>query len=145
MDGTHGTCGGSRRRFLQTAAAAGAGAALASADKLLIAADEPAAKPQVPLVTLGKTGQNVTKLGMGTSWALDQSFVQAALFAGVRYIDTSESYENTKAERVLGDVIERTGMRKDLYLVTKNTGYRTATGARALAVFEKHLNASLER
>ena len=144
MDGTHGTCGGSRRRFLQTAAA-GAGAAVASANSRLIAADEPAAKPQVPLVTLGKTGQNVTKLGMGTSWALDQSFVQAALFAGVRYIDTSESYENTKAEKVLGDVLERTKMRKSVYLVTKNAGYRKAQGPGAAKVFEEHLAASLDR
>src|SRR5438105_1457303 len=84
MEGSHGTCGGNRRRFLKAAAASGA--ALASADRLLSAA--PPEKSPVPLVTLGKTGQRVTKLGMGTSWALDQSFVQAALFAGVRYIDT---------------------------------------------------------
>ncbi len=141
MEGSHGSCGGNRRRFLQTAAASGA--ALASADRLLSAA--PATAPAVPLVTLGKTGQKVTKLGMGTSWALDQSFVQAALFAGVRYIDTSESYENTKSEKVLGEVIERTKMRKDLYLVTKNAGYRKATGAGAAKVFGDHLDASLGR
>ncbi len=138
MEGSHGSCGGSRRRFLKTTATAGA--AIASADRLLMAA--PATDPAVPLVTLGKTGQKVTKLGMGTSWALDQSFVQAAFMSGVRYVDTSESYENTKAEKVLGEVIERTKMRKDLYLVTKNAGYRKAGGA---AVFEQHLNASLER
>jgi len=56
---------------------------------------------------------------------------QAALFAGVRYIDTSESYENTRVESILGEVIERTGMRKDVYLVTKNAGYRHATGPAA--------------
>src|SRR4051794_32845914 len=95
MDGAHGSCGGgSRRRFLRTAAATGA--ALAAADRLRAAAPE----EKVPAVTLGKTGQKVTKLGMGTSWALSPSFVQAALFAGVHYIDTSESYENTRSERV---------------------------------------------
>lgn len=142
MEGSHGTCGGNRRRFLKTTAAAGA--ALASADRLFAA---PAAgeKPTVPLVTLGKTGQKVTKLGMGTSWALDQSFVQAALFAGVRYIDTSESYENTKAEKVVGEVLDRTKMRKDVYLVTKNAGYRTAKGDNARKVFESHLDDSLGR
>ena len=141
MEGSIGTCGGNRRRFLKTAAAAGA--VISSADRLLAAA--PDAAPAVPLVTLGKTGQKVTKLGMGTSWALDQSFVQAAFFAGVRYVDTSESYENTKSEKVLGEVIERTKMRKDLYLVTKNAAYRKASGPEAAKVFEQHLNDSLER
>lgn len=142
MEGTHGTCGGNRRRFLRSAAATGA--ALASADRLALAM-QAAPKSPVPLVTLGKTGAKVTKLGMGTSWALDQSFVQAALFAGVRYIDTSESYENTRAEKVVGEVLERTKMRKDVFLVTKNAGYRRAQGESAKAVFEEHLDASLER
>ncbi len=140
MDGCNGSRGGNRRRFMQATAAAGA--AIAASDSLMAA---PADAKGVPTVTLGKTGQKVTKLGMGTSWALSPSFVQRALVAGVRYIDTSESYENTVAEKVLGDVLERTKMRKDVYLVTKNAGYRTANGAGAAKVFEDHLNDSLAR
>jgi uncharacterized protein len=131
--------GGSRRRFLKTAAATGA--ALASADSLLAATQEPA----LPQITLGKTGVKVTRIGMGTSWAVQPSFVQAALFAGVRYIDTSESYENTVAEKVVGEVLERTNMRKNVYLVTKNAGYRQAKGDGAAKILEDRLNASLER
>lgn len=126
---------------MQTTAAAGA--ALASANTLF--ADDVKAAPAVPLVTLGKTGQKVTKLGMGTSWALSPSFVQRAIAAGVRYIDTSESYENTVAEKVLGEVLDRTGTRKDVYLVTKNAGFRNAKGPGASKVFEEHLEASLGR
>ncbi len=145
MSGSQSPCGGgggNRRRFLQSAAAAGA--ALASSGSSRLIADEPKAA-LVPYVTLGKTGEKVTKLGMGTSWALSPSFVTAAIAAGVRYIDTSESYENTVAEKVLGEVIEKTKSRKDLYLVSKNAGYRTAKGDGAKKVFEDHLNASLER
>ena len=140
MEGCNGSGGGNRRRFMQATAAAGA--AIAASDSLLGA---PGDAKGVPTVTLGKTGQKVTKLGMGTSWALSPSFVQRAIAAGVRYIDTSESYENTVAEKVLGEVLERTKMRKDVYLVTKNAGYRTAKGAGAAKVFEEHLNASLGR
>jgi predicted aldo/keto reductase-like oxidoreductase len=141
-------CGGNRdrRHFLKTAAVTGA--ALGSADSLLAQAPAPAADkaaPAVPLVKLGKTGQMVTKLGMGTSWSVAPSFVQQAIAAGVRYIDTSETYENTKSEVTLGQVLERMGVRKDVYLVSKNAGYRTAKGAGATKVFEEHLNASLER
>ncbi|MDR3634824.1 MAG: aldo/keto reductase [Isosphaeraceae bacterium] len=143
MEGSHGPCGGgNRRRFLKTAAAAGA--ALASTDALRGAPPATQAKAVVPTVTLGKTGQKVTKLGMGTSWALSPSFVQAALFSGVRYIDTSESYENTKAEKVIGEVLDRTGMRKDIYLVTKNSKGH-ATGDAAVKVYEERLDESLAR
>ncbi len=145
-DQAAGLCGGrsSRRHFLRTAAAGGTTGALTSS--LPVLGDEPAkAQPSVPTVTLGRTGQKVTILGMGTSWALSQSFVQAALFSGVRYIDTSEVYENTRAEKVIGEVLERTGIRKDVYLVTKNSSYRKHAGAGVARVFEQHLGASLER
>jgi len=82
---------------------------------------------------------------MGTSWALSPSFVQAALYSGVRYIDTSEVYENARAEKIIGDVLDRTGRRKDVYLVTKNTAYRKGMGTGAAKMFEQRLSASLER
>jgi predicted aldo/keto reductase-like oxidoreductase len=96
-------------------------------------------------VTLGRTGEKVTILGMGTSWALSPSFVQAALYAGVRYIDTSEVYENTRAEKIIGEVLDRTKLRKDVYLVTKNTAYRKGMGTGATKMFEQRLAASLGR
>jgi len=138
MEGSHGSCGGNRRRFLKTAAATGA--ALAAADAASVAAPEP-----LPTITLGKTGQTVSRLGMGTSWSVQPSFVQAALFAGVRYIDTAESYEQGNSERTVGQVLERTGKRKDVYLVTKNSSYRRAKGPAAAKIFEDRLNLSLER
>ncbi|MCA1685261.1 MAG: aldo/keto reductase, partial [Planctomycetia bacterium] len=143
MEGSHESCGGNRRRFLKTTAATGA--ALASADRLLAMADAPAGST-IPLVTLGKTGQKVTRLGMGSSISgIDRSHVQNALFAGVRYIDTSEAYENTVAEKVIGEVLERTRMRNDVYLVSKCQKYENTRGEAALAFFESHLNPTLER
>jgi len=128
---------------LKTTAAAGAASALASSSPARAAQPE-AAKAGLPSVTLGKTGQKVSILGMGTSWDVAPNFVQAALFAGVRYIDTSETYERGNAERTLGRVLERTKMRKDVYLVTKNSDSKIG-GPGALAAYEKRLNASLER
>jgi predicted aldo/keto reductase-like oxidoreductase len=131
---------GSRRQFLRTTAAVSGAAALASVTPVW--ADQPATP--VPTVTLGRTGRQVTILGMGTSWSVAPSFVQAALRAGVRYIDTSENYENTNVEKTLGDVLERTGMRKEVYLVTKN-GRGKVGGSRALPTFENRLTQSMER
>jgi predicted aldo/keto reductase-like oxidoreductase len=96
------------------------------------------------MVTLGKTGRKVPVLGMGTSWDVAPQFVQFALHAGVRYIDTSENYEEGNAEKTLGEVLERTNMRKEVYLVTKN-GKGKVGGSRAYATYEKRLEGSLER
>jgi len=133
-----GSCGGSRRQFLKTAAATGAVAA--TAGPAVFAADK-----GLPTIKLGKTGQVVSRLGMGTSWDVDPSFVQFALAAGVKYIDTAEGYESGNAERTVGEVLERTGKRKDVYLVTKNSSYRRARGAEAAKIFEDRLEASLKR
>ena len=135
-----GSCGGNRRQFLKTAATTGA--VMATADTLLAA--PPPASP-IPMVTLGKTGVKVTKLGMGTSWAVAESFVQRAIAAGVRYIDTSEAYERGKAEIALGNVLERTGQRKDVYLVSKNASYEGIKGTARAKSFVTQLNKSLER
>jgi predicted aldo/keto reductase-like oxidoreductase len=81
---------------------------------------------------------------MGTSWALSPSFAQLALAAGIRYIDSSESYEQGNSERVLGEVLERTKLRKDVYLVTKCNSYKRGNGADP-AAFAQRLNGSLER
>ncbi len=135
-----GSCPGSNRRhFLKTAAASGA--VLASADSLLAGPE----KSPIPEVTLGKTGVKVTKLGMGTSWAVAESFVQRAIASGVRYIDTSEAYERGKAEIALGNVLARTGQRKDVYLVTKCARYEPLKGSARAKSFATQLQASLER
>jgi hypothetical protein len=148
MDGSHNdpASEGSRRHFLKAAMATGgaAAAAVASTDSTWAQAPAEPAQPAVPTVTLGKTGQKVTVLGMGTSWDVAPSFVQAALHNGVRYIDTSETYENGRSETRLGDVLARTGLRKEVYLVTKNARGK-AGGPQAISRYETRLNASLER
>jgi predicted aldo/keto reductase-like oxidoreductase len=146
MTATHGSCDGSskgsdRRRFLglaaTTAVAANLGSSSVRASSMPVDQDAP-----LPSIVLGKTGATVSRLGMGTSWTVQPSFVQAAIAAGVKYIDTSESYENGTVERTLGTVFERTGQRKDVFLVTKNTGFRLKADP---VVFEQRLRASLDR
>jgi predicted aldo/keto reductase-like oxidoreductase len=141
MDGFQGSCGGgSRRRFLKTAATATGAAAIAQADLALAAA-----APTFPTIKLGKTGQDVTRLGMGSSWDVEPSFVQLLLAAGITYIDTAEGYESGRSEKTIGEVLERTGKRKDVYLVTKTQGHRKFDVADAQKVFEARLAASMER
>jgi len=138
MEGSQGSCGGNRRRFLKTAAAAGP--VLAAAP--VLAADA----KSVPTITLGKTGQKVTRLGMGSSWTVAPGFVQALLAAGVTYIDTAEAYEQGRSERTIGDVLARTGKRKDVFLVTKAHAPRSISGdLKPAKYFGDFLSGSLER
>ena len=131
--------GGNRRAFLKTTAVVG-GAVAAINPETLLAADK------FPTIVLGKTGEKVTRLGMGTSWVVQPSFVQAALFAGVTYIDTAEGYEKGNSEKTIGEVLERTKKRKDVYLVTKNSSYRGGGSAeRMRETIEKPLDKSLAR
>lgn len=141
-----GASGNNRRDFIRKTSAAGAAAGLIAGQSQAHAwQNQPGqGDDAVPRAVLGRTEAKVTKLGMGTSWALSPSFVQAALFAGVRYIDTSESYENTNSEKVLGQVLERTKMRDKVYLVTKNSKGKVA-GNQAPKVYRERLDESLER
>jgi predicted aldo/keto reductase-like oxidoreductase len=141
MNESPGSCngnrGGHRRQFFKTTAAgttAFAAGSIASRASLLDDA--------IPTVTLGKTGATVTRLGMGTSWTVAPSFVQAALFSGIKYIDTSEGYENGNSEKTLGEVIERTGKRKEVFITTKNNKYRQNADPK---IFEQRLVESLAR
>jgi predicted aldo/keto reductase-like oxidoreductase len=130
--------GGNRRHFLKTTAAVG-GAATVLTPESLLAADK------FPTITLGKTGEKVTRLGMGTSWVVQPSFVQAALFAGVTFIDTAEGYEQGNSEKTIGEVLERTKKRKDVFLVTKTHDYGKGTGGNLKKTLEDRLSKSLER
>ncbi|HWE39250.1 MAG TPA: aldo/keto reductase [Isosphaeraceae bacterium] len=138
MEGTQGSCGGSRRRFLKTAAATGAALSATSGALAVAAPDE----KELPQIILGKTGAKVSRLGMGTSWDVAPGFVQEMLKNGVRYIDTAEGYSRGQAEKQTGLALERSGLRKEVYLVTKTNAYGVG---RDPAEMRNHLDKSLER
>jgi len=137
--------GGNRRDFFRTAAVTGGAASMMATAETPAWADPPGSSGSgLPAVTLGKTGQKVPQLGIGTSTPLQPSFVLAALNAGVRYIDSSELYDNGNAEKLIGAVLRRSKLRKEVYLVTKNF-YAKAGGPGAYRAYDKRLSASLER
>jgi uncharacterized protein len=114
-----------RREFLQAGAAATAAAAsLSIAGGSSLAADEPNAdgnKPVLPKRMLGKTGVEVTLLNQGTVGqpaALDR-LLRYAYREGVRYFDTAEGYKNS--EKVIADWLTASpGIRKTIFLATKS-------------------------
>jgi len=81
----------------------------------------------LPRTTLGRTGLEVTRLGIGGAYCETVEGYRAALDCGVNYVDTARSYRDGEDEKVLGQAIQ--GRRHDLILSTK-TAKRDAEGAR---------------
>ncbi len=112
----------SRRHFLRTgAAAAAAAAALPAATS---AQDETASQDDAPVVLprrkLGRTGVEVTTLAQGTAFAINERHLNMMHSSGIRYIDTAKYYLQGASERAIGNWFEKTGHRKDYFLVTKD-------------------------
>lgn len=120
-------CGPTRREFLESAVAAGAGVLagpglLSGTGPLKLeraaAGGEP---PALPTARLGRTGRDVCRLALGTGQIADKrtfdeavAIIAHALEAGITYIDTAPSYQS---EEHVGRAIA--GRRKGVFLATK--------------------------
>ena len=108
----------SRRDFVKAGAAAvviaGTGAAAQTQP-----ASAPAARVQPPLPTrpLGRSGVRVSVLNQGT-YAMSRRLLDYCYAQGIRYFDTADCYRNGQSEAEIGEWFERTGKRKEIFLVT---------------------------
>jgi predicted aldo/keto reductase-like oxidoreductase len=128
-----------RRRFLQSAGALGAGTLLFTGAAPVDAA--PASDQGLPRRVLGKTGEMVSVLAMGT-WpsgkcdAIDDrgvaKLVHEALDLGINFVDTARGYDN--AEAGIGLALRK--RRDDVFLTTK---VFADTAAEAQTSFETSL------
>ena len=130
--------GVTRRDFMRQSAivAAGLGSAFAGDT------GQEAKLLQVPKRKLGKTGEKVSCLGLGTMFNLvdSQVVLRNTLKWGVTYWDTSHSYAGGNSELGIGKFLAKNPkVRKDLFIVSK------ASGARTVADVEKRLQTSLKR
>lgn len=126
----------SRRDFLATSTALGAGALLSPA----AAVEAPGAETesiQIPTTVLGKTGEKVTILSAGTAMPVNPRIMAALLDEGITYIDTAQSYMRGKSEKQVGAYLEKSGRRKECFVVTK-------CGDHDVAAFSGGLDGSLE-
>ena len=97
----------------------------------------------LPQRLLGKTGENVTMLGLGGAHIarMDkqeaQRTIEAALEGGIRFFDNAESYGNGEGERRYGEFLSP-DYRDVAFIMTKST-------ARTAKLMQQHLEASLRR
>ncbi len=131
--------GPGRRDFLTAAGALGVGAALGAAE-----AERPGAE-EIPLRPLGRTGVNVSALGVGGHHLGDVKnvdeairFVHEAIDAGITFFDNCWEYYDGRAEDWLGRGLK--GKRDKVFLMTK-----VCTHGRGADLAMKMLEESLRR
>lgn len=132
-----------RRRFLATVGALLAAAGLPSARVAGAAAGADRLGDVLPTRRLGRTGRDVTMLGLG-GWHIGrmserdaQATIEAALEGGVRFFDTAESYQDGLSETRLGKFLTPR-YRDVVFLMTKTTAKDAETARR-------HLDESMRR
>jgi len=97
----------------------------------------------LPKRKLGKTGVDVTMLGVGgyhVGWTTEkdaQAVIEAALEGGVRFFDSAESYGPHTSEIRYGKYLTPK-YREEVFLMTKST-------AKDAKTMQEHLEASLKR
>ena len=97
----------------------------------------------LPLRKLGKTGVEVTMLGVGgyhIGWTTEkdaQAVIETALEGGVRFFDSAESYGPHTSEIRYGKYLTPK-YREEIFLMTKST-------AKDAKTMKEHLDASLKR
>ncbi len=112
-----------RRTFLKTIGAMGAGSIVAATAPFVTAADKVSEKKNeaVPKRPFGKTGVDVPILSLGGVLKMsDQLVFRMAYKMGVTYWDTADSYGWGKNEKAIGKYLAKfPDDRKDIFLVTK--------------------------
>lgn len=91
--------------------------------------------------TLGRTGFKVSDIGFGAGDLNNPDVLNAAIEAGVNYIDTAEHYARGNSERTVGEVLKKHD-RKKIFVTTK---LNLAMGGRKKESIIKRFNKCLER
>jgi predicted aldo/keto reductase-like oxidoreductase len=116
----HQSCEVSRRDLLRTGATIAATAGL-SAVPAFAADKKDGAQPALPMRVLGKrTGTKVSMLNQGTAMKMSNRLLNTTWAEGIRYFDTADCYEGGNSEKFIATWLEKTGRRKDVFLVTKD-------------------------
>jgi uncharacterized protein len=129
-----------RRRFLQAAVASITAAGLRSE----ILAGQLPSPASVPTRPLGKTGQQVSIVGLGgyhigtVAESLAISIMHEAIDGGMRFFDNSWDYNGGRSEEYMGKALSTGGRRQKVFLMTKVCA-RDYHGAK------QHLDDSLRR
>lgn len=102
-----------RKEFIRTSSMGALGAGMLAASPVRIWPDQ----KKLATATLGRTGIQVTKLGVGAPRIEEASVLRYALDNGITFIDTGRVYANGKNEEMVGKAVK--GNRKEFVIQSK--------------------------
>ncbi|HUU82333.1 MAG TPA: aldo/keto reductase [Phycisphaerae bacterium] len=108
----------SRRDFLRTTAAVAAAATAAPA--IALGEDQKLTVNPIPRRKLGRTGVEIPILNVGAIEGHDTRMLNLAYENGLHYFDSAKVYANGNHEKTIAEWFQKTGLRKDIFLVTKD-------------------------
>lgn len=109
----------SRRGFVKAGLATAAAAGLSVGAKAAGPDDEK--KPDIlPTRKLGRTGEQVTILNLGTGRKQTRRMLDLMYKLGIRFIDTAAVYAQGLSEQALGKWMQKRGNRKEFFITTKD-------------------------
>ncbi len=110
----------SRRDFMTATAAGIVGAGLASMPgRKVLAGEKKKADGRIITRKLGRTGLELPIVSMGALNIDSPGILKAAYDKGVRHIDTASGYHSGRNEEIVGEIVKKEGIRKDLVIGTK--------------------------
>ncbi len=109
-----------RRKFLTAAALGLAGAGMTGFTPRLASA-QTAEEKKVVYRRLGKLGPEIPVISMGAASTTSPAIVQAAFEKGIRHFDTAAGYNFGSNEQMIGNVINKMGVRDKAHIGTKDT------------------------
>ncbi|UCE73067.1 MAG: aldo/keto reductase [Methanomassiliicoccales archaeon] len=76
-------------------------------------------KDEIIYRTLGRTKLQIPIISFGVMNSDSPDLLKKALEMGIKHLDTAHVYLRGNSEKVIGEVLEETGMRKKVYIATK--------------------------
>jgi predicted aldo/keto reductase-like oxidoreductase len=136
-----------RRNFMKGMGVAGLGSVLSGSGCTESAQQISKTKfAQIPRRTLGKTGEKIPCVGLGTVFDMTnkQHVLAGSLDYGMYYWDTATNYGDTKSQLGIGQYLaQHPDVRKRLFLISKPIDLETPLPV--IADFDKDLAESMER
>lgn len=109
-----------RRQFLKVGAAAAVALTAKARGEDPPAKEEAPKAQELPRRKLGKTGEMVPVLSLGTGGGPQPRLYEYAFNKGVKYFDVADCYGNGKSEENAAKWFKSSGKRKEVFLVTKD-------------------------
>lgn len=111
-------CKMKRREFIGKAAFGMVAAGLSTPfAKKVVAGQEQ--QPKIIYRTLGRTDLRIPIVSFGVMNSDSPDLIQRSLDMGINHLDTAHVYLRGNSERVIGEVLERSGSRDKVYVATK--------------------------